>query len=224
MGTWASEAPAGRLRVKVQESWRSGLVVGRPAPAEEATRVVPEHVTLPEVDVAAPAVLTLAAPTVPDLTALVPQNRPAPVTLISVTVVTARQPEPAASSNVTVTALAVPVMSATPATPALPATPELASSSMSRSKVDTAVLTAEMASELMRPLLEEVSTKLLSPVLDRMDWQSTEISDALWVTSCRSHSPAHCRRQNHSRHSSSSGHKSSKWDQASSSDDRHGKK
>ena len=101
-----------------------------PPPAEEATRAVPEHVALPEVDVAAPAVLTLAAPTVPDLTALVPQNRPAPVTIVSVMPVMASPTEPAASSNVPDTDSAAPMASATPATPALPATQEQASSSI----------------------------------------------------------------------------------------------
>ena len=195
-----------------------------PSPAEEATRAVPEHVSLPEVDVAAPAVLTLAAPTVPDLTALVPQNKPVPVTVISVTPVNSSPTEPAASGNVPETESSAPVASATPATPALPATPELASSSMSTSKADTAVIAAEMVSKLMRPLFEEVSTKLLSPVLDRMERQSTEIRHVLCTMSSRSRHPAHHRRETHSGHSSRSGHKSSKRDRASLNDDRQGKK
>ena len=95
---------------------------------------------------------------------------------------------------------------------------------MSTSKAGSAVLAAKMASKLMRPLLEEVSAKLLSPVLDRMERQSTKIRDVLCVTSSHSHSPAHRRRDDHSRHSSHLGHKSSKRDRASSSDNRHGKK
>ena len=66
-------------------------------PAEEATRAVSKHVGLSEVDLTAPAVLTLVPPTVPDLTALVPQNGPAPVTVVSATQVTASQMEPSAS-------------------------------------------------------------------------------------------------------------------------------
>ena len=165
-----------------------------PPPAAESTRVVPDHVALPEVDVAAPEV-------------------------ISVTPVPPSRTEPAAVPE---TEPSAPVASATSATPALPpVTPELASSSLGARHTDTAVLAAEMASKLMRPLLEEVSSKLLSPVLDRMERQSTQIQEALCAKKSRSRSPAHHRRETHS---SRSGHKSSKRDRASSEDDRRGKK